>query len=92
MCKSLRTIISEQDIVVLVRVIMVIPHKLKYVEKNFIHRHLPIYNQFSWFTLSQNTGPQSQCHSFSPFFDCLIEFSLRKTIEKCVYFIDYFVV
>ncbi len=30
-------------------------------EKNFIHGHLPIHNQFSWFVLSQNTDPHLKC-------------------------------
>ncbi len=32
-------------------------------------------------------------HSFSPcYLDCLFKFGLRKTVEKCVNFVDYLVV
>ncbi len=32
-------------------------------------------------------------HSFNPFYlDCLFEFGLMKTVEKCVDFVDYLVV
>ncbi len=35
----------------------------------------------------------AELHSFSPFYlNCLFEFSLRKTVEKCVDFVDYLVI
>ncbi len=46
------------------------PSQIKITETNFIHRHLLIHNQFSWFALLQNTDSHSQCRV--PFFQPIL--------------------
>ncbi len=70
------------------------PTQIK-IQENFFHRYLPVHNQFSWSTLSQNTDVirNAEFRSFSSFYlDCLFEFDLGKTVRKCVDFVDYLVV
>ncbi len=71
------------------------PSQIKIREKNLIHRYLSIHNQFSWsrFLKIPTFICNAQFHSLSLFYlDCLFEFGLGKTVEKCVDFVDYLVI